>query len=161
MNTSASDIWTYVDRPGNLVLVTTNNVIKSNGSLVMGKGIAREACIKFPGIDKVFGNMVRTIGEEYGILIADPYAALPIGALQTKYGWMYPSPAALVVSSLYKLRAWMAKHKEVVVHIPLPGSGLGGISVPEATSLVEGAFSEEYSDLLLVVHIRPHKEIYV
>jgi hypothetical protein len=43
------DMWSAYNR-ANLFLVTTNSTLKRNNALVMGRGIARQARDRFPGI---------------------------------------------------------------------------------------------------------------
>ncbi len=44
------DMWTAYD-DADLFLITTNSTLKKNGVLVMGRGIARQACDRCPGLD--------------------------------------------------------------------------------------------------------------
>lgn len=43
-------MWTAYD-DADLFLITTNSTLKKNGVLVMGRGIARQACDRCPGLD--------------------------------------------------------------------------------------------------------------
>ena len=48
-------LWDSTD---DLILVTCNSYIKKDGSLVMGRGAALEMKMKYPNIDKDFGNIL-------------------------------------------------------------------------------------------------------
>ncbi|HRQ42375.1 MAG TPA: hypothetical protein PLD25_31040 [Chloroflexota bacterium] len=51
------DVWTaYV--AADLFLITTNATITVQGALVMGRGIARQAKERFPGLDIALGGYI-------------------------------------------------------------------------------------------------------
>lgn len=51
------DMWRAFD-DADLFLITTNAVLKSNWALVMGRGIAKQARDRFPGIDLAIGRQI-------------------------------------------------------------------------------------------------------
>ncbi len=113
------------------VLVTCNSVLKTNGSLVMGKGFAKECCDYDPTLPRKFGSIIQTIshkttlGLRYGLFISDN---MYFGAIQTKYDWRYNSPQELVNFSsmmLANIASMMPCRK---FHLPRPGCGNGGLN---------------------------------
>ena len=42
----------------NALIVTTNGVLKNNGKLVMGKGIAKEFADMFPELQEILGDLL-------------------------------------------------------------------------------------------------------
>lgn len=95
------------------IVCTTNNVIKSNGDLVMGKGIAAQFKETFPHTPYTWGKLIEGYKEggheDYGVLIDGPcrfnHNTLYLVALQTKRDWADPSPIELVEYSCKKLLA--------------------------------------------------------
>lgn len=54
------DMWTAYE-PADLFLITTNSTIRPDGALVMGRGIARQARDRFPGLAEVLGQHILNI----------------------------------------------------------------------------------------------------
>jgi hypothetical protein len=129
------DMWSAYDAAG-LFLITTNSTLKANGALVMGRGIARQARDRFPGLDLALG---RQIGQrcghlgEYYLLVSPRWPEARMGALQacTEPGrsvkLRYDEAAALplIRKSLIALRLWCAKHPGVQIYVNFPGIGNG------------------------------------
>jgi len=79
-------VWSETD----LFLITANSFVKHTGQLVMGAGIARQACDRFPGLDAILGQAIReTCGHlgEYGLLVSPHWPAASLGVFQVKYHW--------------------------------------------------------------------------
>jgi hypothetical protein len=51
------DMWS-VYQEADLFLITTNATLKRNGALVIGRGIARQARDRFPGLDIALGRHI-------------------------------------------------------------------------------------------------------
>lgn len=118
-----------------LVVITTNSVIKSNGALVMGAGIAGEVSKRFPGIDSLIGKMItkqlklddRIIAPEhikYGFMIC-PAGKLAI--FQTKYHFKYNSPIELITYSKDKLKDYALSYPDKIINLNFPGIANGGL----------------------------------
>jgi hypothetical protein len=43
--------------------VTTNSIIKKNGTLVMGAGVAKQASLRYPGLPRILAEHVRKNGN--------------------------------------------------------------------------------------------------
>ncbi|MCO5205659.1 MAG: hypothetical protein M9928_11545, partial [Anaerolineae bacterium] len=56
------DMWSAWDS-ADLFVITTNSTLRADGALVMGRGIARQARNRFPGIAAALG---RAIAQTYG-----------------------------------------------------------------------------------------------
>jgi hypothetical protein len=121
------DIFKYIG-PNKPLVVTTNNVVKSDGSLVMGAGIAKLVRDKFPGVDKKLGRIISGL---------DIYNVIPVSideqiiiALQTKRHWKDPSPIDLVVESCKMLMRYIDDRIILdikQVYMTRPGCGNGGL----------------------------------
>lgn len=93
------------------IVCTTNNVIKNDGSLVMGAGIALAFNKEFPYLAQRWGKVVEGMAEgghtDYGIVLDGPrsygHNQIYIVGVQTKRHWGDPSPLELVVESVSKL----------------------------------------------------------
>jgi hypothetical protein len=134
-------MWSAYDAAG-LFLITTNSTLKQNGALVMGRGIARQARDRFPGLGLALG---RQIGQrcgrlgQYYLLVSPRWPEARMGALQaytepgrsactepgrsvkTRYDEAAVLP--LIRKSLIALRLWCTKHPGVQIHVNFPGIG--------------------------------------
>lgn len=61
---------TYVPSIGmpDAICITTNGFVKRNGECVMGKGCAKQAAVKYPGLTKDLGTAIRANGNVVQIL---------------------------------------------------------------------------------------------
>jgi len=130
------NMWERLNEPHNeLFIVTTNNVIKNNGELVMGAGVAKQAALKFPGLPFLMGNFISKLEvPDYHFFILDEVKQwndkygqhVLIGALQTKRHYKDNSDVTLVKTSISKLNNY-ANTTNTTINCPLPGTGLGGL----------------------------------
>lgn len=112
-----------------VLCITTNSVIKTDGSLVMGAGIAKTVRDIFPGIDfrlgqqiqKGFGNL-----SEYN-LIFDTDIPM-IGAFQTKIHFSEDSKIDVIKNSINKLKDFALNNIEKVIYLSYPGIHHGRLS---------------------------------
>ena len=118
------------------LVCTTNNVIKSNGALVMGRGIAAQFRESFPYLDLNWGAIVEGLQEggceDYNVLIDGPrrwgHNKIYLVGLQTKRDWAEASPVELVVESCIKLVKLADIMNWSRVLMTQPGCGNGGLS---------------------------------
>ena len=93
------------------MVCTTNNIVKNNGALVMGAGIAKSFRDNFPYLDLRWGKIIDGLKEggydDYNILIDGPVNwhnnYIYLVGLQTKRDWKDDSDIDLIVESCKKL----------------------------------------------------------
>lgn len=123
--------------------VTTNRVIKRNGELVMGAGVAKQARDLWPHLPSDFGKAITIFHKDkatYFLLPPVKVVPLPkeakvtdwqVGAIQTKINWRDPSPLQLVQASIRHLESYgvqqYTKSGTRILHCVLPGIGKGGL----------------------------------
>ena len=128
-------------------LFTANSIVKPNGELVMGRGIAKAVKDSYPGIDKVFGKRI-PFGSRFGLskvyFQADiwdekwgAYKIIPIYAFQTKTDYRHSSPLDLIEYSVSKLKEEAESYPDVTYHLPFPGCGNGGRTNEEVLPLLQ------------------------
>jgi len=106
-------------------IVTTNATVTKDGRLVMGRGIAKQAVEKFPGIDYEIGEELPSLTDEYGrygCLIGEP-----ISIFQVKTFWGNPADLGLIEFSTNMLNFIADKHAEATFALNFPGIGNGGL----------------------------------
>jgi hypothetical protein len=119
-----------------LFLITTNATIKRNGALVMGRGIARQARDRFPGLDTAMGRQILSVcgnhstllrpGQgEYGLLVSPRWPQAKVGAFQVKRHYGQPANLELIRHSTAVLQTWCAEHPNAQIAVNFPGIGNG------------------------------------
>ena len=134
------DVYDDVD----LFCITTNSTVKKNGALVMGKGIAKEARDKFPGIDQYFGTKIQLLGrtDKHYYLITNPNWAVfkpaKIAAFQVKYHYSSRADIDLIIMSTIKLLAFLSEQRGTVsVALNFPGIGNGRLPMCRVYNIVK------------------------
>ena len=120
-----ADLWSFHKKPETVVFITTNGTLKQSTDLVMGRGCAKEAYDRFPGISAVLGQAVKQYGNQV-IYFAD----YELGILPVKTQWYLKADIKLIETSLKQLlalaNAEQNKSWKSIV-IPRPGCGNGGL----------------------------------
>ena len=124
------NLWDYYGRPRTIILITTNNYVKSNGQAVMGRGCALEAKKRFPGIAKKLGTRLK---QSKGIhQLEEGVWSFPV-----KHSWEQPADLTLIKASAEQL-GWIAKGCPSSTYIlPRPGCGNGRLLWMEVRPIIE------------------------
>ena len=124
----AGDIWTT---DADARCVTTNGILRRDGALIMGKGIALEAAKRFPGIDRILGEKVRTQGNVPYYVPEHQVFSFP-----TKQHWRDKSSLPLISRAhhLVELVNLLCMNKVI---LPRPGCGSGGLQWEEVKPAIE------------------------
>ena len=118
-------------------VVTTNGIIKSNGRLVMGRGIAGYSAARHAGIDVLLAEHVRANGnvpcdagtyDDSERAAAGLPSAVRVLSLPTKDHWKDPSSLSLIVGGCRKLVAMADALGLERVYLPMPGCTNGRLS---------------------------------
>lgn len=135
---------------------TSNGVVKSNGELVMGAGVARAFKIRFPGVAASAGERVRASGNVCQMVdnwLVEPDIRsgffMPLVAFPTKHHWRSKSSMNLILKSAHELMSWVDEHKLSNVYLPRPGVGLGGLQWERVKQQLESVFD----DRIVICHL--------
>ena len=123
------DMWSVYPE-ADLFLITTNSTLKPGNILVMGRGIAKQARERFPGLNKALGQQIAQTcgrGGQYGLLISPRWPGAKIGAFQTKTDVRQPASLFLIQRSTTALKQWAEEHPQAQIHLNFPGIGYGGL----------------------------------
>ena len=110
----------------NIVCVTTNGIIKRDGTAVMGAGIAKTANLRFKVAEKLAdslranGNVVNDLGTYYWKTSRFHLVAFP-----TKHDWRNPSDLQLIEQSAKQLVTLVNTNGFQHIFLTRPGCGLG------------------------------------
>ena len=129
------NILSKMNEPSYAVCVTTNGVVKKNGELVMGAGVAKTISDAIPGIAKFFGDHVKSNGNipcstldsfDFSYKGGDSCAVI---SFPTKHHYNEKADLDLIINSAMEL-VELTDNPYVyfdTVYIPSPGTGLGGL----------------------------------
>jgi len=141
-NIEKCDIFNYVGAV-DAICVTTNGVVKHNGELVMGAGIAKQFAEYMPQLPKLLGNKVSTYGNNvYHVGHADCTAIL---SFPTKHHYNDKSDLDLIIKSAKRLVKWANINNATDILIPSPGTGLGGLSKQVVYSALNGILDKRFT----------------
>ena len=135
------DMWSAWDRAA-LFLITTNSYVKRNGSLVMGRGIARQARDRFSGVDMECGRVIEGLARDrnelhhlpyftYGLLtpfIGTGRVYEKLGLFQVKHHWREKALPQLIRVAVEDLMDLTYTYELDEIHLNFPGIGNGGLS---------------------------------
>ena len=126
------------------ICVTTNSVIKRNGELVMGGGVAKQFALKYPKLPYALGQKIKTYGNQpYLIRInGDTIVSFP-----TKDNYKDPSSIELIETSAKKLAILATKFRWTAVAIPAPGVGLGRLKWNDVKTALEPILDNRFTIL--------------
>ena len=135
MTPRRGDIWDRynMNEPKDYFLVTTNEVIKPNGALVMGAGFAKQVRDRLPGFDKRAGERVQQMGTPYGVLSV----SRKWGIFQVKHHFKDQADPVLILMSAKQLaRTASVDLPDWTFHLNYPGIGFGGLEKSQVKNLV-------------------------
>lgn len=124
MHEVVGNLWTY--QPADARVITTNGTRKSNGAAVMGRGCAKEALTRWPGVDKTLGEELRDNGNHVHLLFHDLLGG-DLVSFPVKHNWWEKADPNLIERSAHELVALADTQEWAVVLVPRPGSGNGGL----------------------------------
>ena len=127
------NMWDAVNDKCSHFCFTTNACVKTDGRLVMGKGIAKKVGDMFPDIPVKLGRAINHL-VLYGIKHAGYYKinghSVLMTAFQVKGSWKQPADLQLIEYSalLLKKVAELPGLKSKVILLNFPGIGNGGLA---------------------------------
>jgi len=114
------DLWSY---PADAICITTNGFVKKNGEAVMGRGCAKEATIKIPGIQTILG---RLLSEEGNVCMwLATYRFKDVFSFPVKHNWWENADIELISNSAIQMVEYADKLGIWSIAIPRPGCGNG------------------------------------
>jgi hypothetical protein len=120
MKEVTGNLWDY---PADWRCITTNGRTRSDGALVMGRGCAKEATERFPGLEFACGDRVRARGN-----IVQSVAKHRLILFPVKDSWEQPAKLGLIERSAIRLAEITEEHDLGTVVLPRPGCGNGRLS---------------------------------
>lgn len=136
MNILPQQLWMKVPRV--CYVVTTNAFIRKDGTLVMGRGAARQAVNKFPSIEYECGLAVRQAPTPYRFLmIRSPLQGEGFGIFQVKYHWQDDADLELIELSMQALTDKCLELPHINFRMNYPGIGNGKLKRDEVEPILQ------------------------
>lgn len=120
-------------------IITTNTIIKNNGALVMGRGIAAQMRDRVEDIDKFYATMISIKDRRHpGFVQGYHPVAGPVGSFQVKYAWNQAALLHLIALSTYELCnvAWY-EGADYRFDLNFPGIGNGGLDREDVLPIIQ------------------------
>lgn len=131
------DFWKEAEKGYDAIVCTTNGIVRPNGRLVMGAGIAKAFRDKFENLDLEWGNRLTAMYEDDPhfwpklMVTENRWNILPkvkyLVAFPTKFDWKNPSSEELISASLDSLSVVISSFDWDSVLMTRPGCGCGGL----------------------------------
>lgn len=158
-----TNIWNEPDL--DVICITTNGTVKSDGTNIMGGGIARQAVDRVPWLPGKYGKLLahNPLTLQY-LEVFDRYystdISLPSGKACTKSTMLLAFPTKvqiylnadikLIQQSFSQLITFMEIFPFYKVGLPRPGSGLGGLKWETVKPVLEYMLQNRFDDRLTI-----------
>lgn len=131
------DIWEYAGHC-DVIVITTNGSVTRDGRAVIGRGVAKQAAVRFPELAYKLGRLL----EKQGNHVFDPGFGIVTFPVE-ETAWSLPD-LRIIARSAEELRllADAAGWRKIVV--PRPGCGGGGLAWKDVQPLLAPWFDERF-----------------
>jgi len=132
---TVGDIWEHADR-GEIIVITTNGSLTRDGRAIFGRGVARQAALRFPELADELGKLLAVQGSHVFDL-GNGVVTFPV----EETPWSLPD-LRIIARSARELRL-LADHSGWQ-RIIVPRPGCGGLSWKEVKPLLESCFDHRF-----------------
>jgi hypothetical protein len=132
------DIWEHADR-GAVIVITASGSLTRDGRAVLGRGVARQALLRFPGIAQKLGRLLAEQGSHVFDL-GGCLASFPV----EETAWSQPD-LRIIARSAEELRRLADRSGWQRVVVPRPGCGGGGLAWKDVQPLLAPWFDDRFT----------------
>ena len=137
------NLWDF--KRDNALAVTTNGTVRRDGWAVMGRGCAREAADRYPGLQEVLGREIEEKGNHvFEFFMLD---GLTLFTFPVKHRWHEPADLDLIERSAREL-VEIFDGRDRGMHscvLPRPGCGNGMLEWEFVKPRIEGILDDRFS----------------
>ncbi len=137
MREISGDIWDYLGLA--VIAITTSGSVAKDGRAVLGRGCARQAGARFPGLASSLGRMIGEGGNHVHQL-DNGLVSFPV----EETAWSLPE-LHLILRSCHELVGLADREGWTRVVVPRPGCGFGGLDWNQVRPLLESCFDGRFS----------------
>ena len=131
------NIWDF--HSDGVVAITTNGIVKKDGTLVMGKGIALQASDKFPGLAKELGHLVSEYGNRPFYFSEFKILTIPV-----KNNYKDDADIDLIKRSCRLLPHFADYWKLEKIYMVRPGCGFGGLKWEDVKKTIDTILDDRF-----------------
>lgn len=136
------DIWEQ--KNADVICIPTNGIVTWRGHNVMGKGLAKEARLKFPLLPEVLGGMIKGHGNTINVLTQFKVGNALLVSFPTKHDWRDNSNLELIEQSAKILKSLADFNKWKKVVLPKVGCGQGNLKWTIVNPILEQYFDDRF-----------------
>lgn len=155
MRICRDDIWDKI-RLKYEIVIPVNIGWKSDGTNVMGRGLAKAAAERFPSIAIFLGDLQKNLWTVHRPPMGDPrwimkypfgpitfFPTKPLNEKQPWMSWSQPSDKKMILKLLKAFPEYADKHGLEKIAIPLLGAGNGGLDPFEMEKLIRSSIPDD------------------
>jgi len=121
-----------------IFMITTNPIVRKDGAVVMGRGIALEAKTRFPELPFLFGERLQENGGKPFIDYICHCGNTPIWYFMVKDHWREPAKKEIIQKSVEELSNWITQENlNLRIDLNFPGIGNGGLAREEVLPIIQ------------------------
>ena len=116
----------------------------------MGRGVARQARDRFPGLDYSLGCYILEYGNrvfDLGMITSEPGYGARIVSFPVKHNWWEPADPLLIVQSAQQLVELADKRLWRAIVLPRPGCGNGHLHWQDVERLLVHVLDDRFTVL--------------
>ncbi|SRR6266516_1571837 len=133
---TVGDIWDYSGR--GVIAITTNGSVARDGRAIFGRGVAKQAALRFAGLAEILGRRLSEQGNHvYDLgngIVTFPVEETP---------WSQPD-LRIIARSAEELRRLADRSGWERIVVPRPGCGGGGLSWQDVRPLLETCLDHRF-----------------
>ena len=133
---TVGDIWQYSGT--GIIAITTNGSLTRDGGAIFGRGVAKQAALRFPALAEKLGGLLTERGNHVFDLgcgiVSFPVEETP---------WSQPD-LRIITRSAGELRLLADRSGWELIIVPRPGCGGGGLTWKDVKPLLEPCFDQRF-----------------
>ena len=133
------------DMTTEVIVITTNGIVKRNGEAVMGAGIALEMARKAPLFPKVFGDKLKKDGNHVSLFFVPQVNGRKVATFPVKNHFREKASLELIERSCKELVKLADLYELTQICLPSPGCGVGGLKWKQVEPILEKYFDKRFS----------------
>jgi GMP synthase-like glutamine amidotransferase len=133
---TVGDIWEYTG--SGVIVITTSGSVTQDGRAIFGRGVARQAALRNPGLAEKLGRLLVERGNHVFDL-GNGIVSFPV----EETPWSLPD-LRIIARSAQELLALADRSGWEKIVVPRPGCGGGGLAWKEVKPLLEACFDHRF-----------------
>lgn len=131
------NIWSHCLSSGDRIVIPTNGFVKSNGSAVMGRGLAQQASRHFPHLPYLLGRAIKEHGN-----VTLEFTVPPLFTFPVKHNWWEKADIELIRTSAAGLKE-LVSVRDITVYLPRVGCGNGQLDWGNVKPVLQSILDDE------------------